>query len=96
MDFQFEMDQDGNSGRFYQEVEGEGQAFMEFDLTDTKRLVINKTKVDASLGGQGYGKALVEHAAKWARENDYQILPLCSFAKKVMHKHRSDYDDVLV
>lgn len=96
MDFQFEMKQDGKTGQFFKEQEGEKLAFMEFSLKDDQRMVIDHTVVDPSLKGQGVGKALVEEAATWARENQFRILPVCSFAKHVMEKDSARYADVLV
>ena len=57
-------------------------------------IAITHTSVDESLKGSGVGKKLLHAAAGWARAEGLKIVPVCSFAKKVM-EHNPDYADVL-
>ncbi len=54
---------------------------MQFNLRDGKIMVITHTIVEPAFEGQGVGKALVLAGIEYAQENNYQILPLCSFAR---------------
>lgn len=55
---------------------------------------IDHTKVYESYSGQGLAQKLLSNAVEYARENAVQILPICSFVKKVMERDNR-YQDVL-
>lgn len=61
---------------------------------DEKTLVIDHTFVSDVLRGQGIGSQLVRSVATLARQEGYTIIPLCSYAKRVMIQN-PDYQDVL-
>ena len=96
MELKREIDNDGANGRFFHSEGEERFSVLEFLLTNTKRLVIKHTEVAADLAGKGYGKALVQAASQWSRENGYKILPVCPYAKNIMVNNREDFADVLV
>lgn len=52
---------------------------------DTK-LVIEHTEVNPTFEGNGIGKKLVFAVVDYAREQDFKILPLCTFAKAIFDK----------
>ena len=56
---------------------------IEFALSD-KEMSILHTYADES--GRGIGTLLMQNAVKWAKEHDYMIIPVCSFAKKYLSK----------
>ncbi len=37
--------------------------------------------------GKGIGSLLMETAMKWAKNNQYSIIPVCSFAQTYLEKH---------
>lgn len=58
------------------------------------RISINHTEVEERLSGQGLGKDLVEAGVKYAREKNYKLIPMCSFARKTIEEN-ADWQDVL-
>lgn len=84
---------EGPLGRFfYQQDEAEGE--LTYRLKDGI-LALDHTGVDEQFKGQGVGKALVERAVEWAREEGYKVKPYCTFAAAVM-KREPSYADVLM
>ncbi len=81
------------SGRFFIEIDGKELAKIIYRW-ENQVMVIEHTEVDASLGGQGIGKKLVEAAVAYARAHQIKILPLCPYAKKVLERG-PEYADVL-
>lgn len=66
-----------------------------YHLRDDSTLVIDHTYVSDTLRGQGVGGALVHKVAELARKENKKIIPLCSYAKRVMIQN-PDYQDVLI
>ena len=84
-----------SEGEYIFEVEGKKLAFMDLLITDTGKVVIKHTEVDATLEGQGIGKGLMQEVAAFAREKNFKILPICPFAKNVMYKYPEEYQGLL-
>ena len=61
---------------------------------DDGSIVITHTFVSDTLKGQGIGGRLVQAVAEQARKEGVKIIPLCSYANKVMTKDDS-FADVL-
>ena len=68
------------------------QAYIEYAINDDV-LVIESTKVNASLRGQGIAATLVDYAVHYARQHNYSIKPVCSYALKQL-KNNPEYQDV--
>lgn len=58
-------------------------------------IVILHTEVDKAFSGKGIGKALLMELVKYARENNFKVLPLCPFAR-AMFNRIAEIRDVLV
>ena len=58
------------------------------------RLVITHTEVDPAYGGQGIARRLIEEVIAAARRDGAKIVPLCSYADKMMRR-TDEYADVL-
>ena len=65
------------------EIEDEGE-----------RWVVTHTEVDPSYGGQGIARRLIEEVIAAARRDGAKIVPLCSYADKMMRR-TDEYADVL-
>jgi len=65
-----------------------------YHLRDERTMVIDSTNVSDTLRGQGVGGVLVRKLAELARKEHKKIVPLCSYAKRVMIQN-PDYLDVL-
>jgi len=58
------------------------------------RMIIEHTGVSDELRGENIGLQLVESAVEYARTHHLTVVPLCSFAKAIIHK-RPEMQDVL-
>lgn len=58
-------------------------------------MVIEHTFVDESMRNQGMAKKLLDQAADYARQNDYKMEPVCSYAVSAFDRY-NDYDDVKI
>ena len=56
---------------------------IEFTLSDNNMTILHTYAYES---GRGIGTQLMEHAVKWAKENSYTIIPVCSFAQKYLRK----------
>ena len=65
----------------------------EFDVQDG-RWVITHTEVDPAYGGQGIARRLIEVLIEAARRDGAKIVPVCSYAEKMMRRKEA-YADVL-
>ena len=65
----------------------------EFDVQDG-RWVITHTEVDPAYGGQGIARRLIEVLIEAARSSGAKIVPVCSYAEKMM-RGKEAYADVL-
>ena len=68
--------------------------FAEIEDEDGRR-VITHTEVDPAYGGQGIARHLIEEVIAAARRDGAKIVPLCSYAAKMMRR-TDKYADVLV
>jgi len=82
-------------GAFYVERDGRRLAEMTYSRTNAAMIIVDHTEVDASLGGQGVGRQLLDRLVHWARATGTKVVPLCRFAKAQFDKDPS-IRDVLV
>ena len=94
MNKEVKLEIENKKGYFYIKPQGKMVAEMTFDLTANNEMIINHTEVKESFSGKGLGKILIEKAVAYARENKLKIIPLCSFAKRVL-ENSTKYNDVL-
>ena len=85
---------DGESGSFYVGQFADRQAEITYTWRTGDSIVINHTEVNEELEGQGVGRQLVERVVEFAREKSLKVIPVCSFAKKVIDK-TPEFQDVL-
>lgn len=80
-------------GMFYVGHDGGILAEMVYSMSASK-MVIEHTEVDDSLAGQGVGQQLVFTGVEYARAHHLKIVPLCTYAKKMLEKNPG-WQDVL-
>jgi predicted GNAT family acetyltransferase len=56
---------------------------IEFTLSDNEMSILHTYAYES---GRGIGTQLMKYAVKWAKEHDYVIIPVCSFAQKYLSK----------
>lgn len=54
---------------------------IEFTLSDNKMSILHTYAYES---GRGIGTLLMQNAVEWAKEHDYTIIPVCSFAQKYL------------
>ncbi len=81
-------------GSFYIEENGEKLGLMTYRKTGASEITIDHTEVDDAAQGKGFGKKMTAAAVEYARENDLKIVPVCTFAKKIIDE-TPEYHDVL-
>lgn len=59
------------------------------------QIIVDHTYVSEVFKGQGVGKLLVKKVVEYARENNKKIIPVCSYAKKVLTEGK-EYRDILI
>ena len=64
-----------------------------YSFQEPDTLLLEHTEVDEELRGQKVGFDLIQAAVEYARQNQYKLIPLCSFAKAVMDR-KPDFNDV--
>jgi predicted GNAT family acetyltransferase len=82
-------------GAFFVEQDGRRLAEMTYSRTNATMIIVDHTDVNASLGGQGVGRSLLDALVRWARASGTKVVPLCPFAKAQFTKDPS-IRDVLV
>jgi predicted GNAT family acetyltransferase len=80
-------------GRFVIERAGEIVGELYYRLAGT-RAIITHTEVAPQLRELGLGRLLVDAAAQWARSENVKLVPLCSYAGRVLAES-PQYADVL-
>lgn len=68
------------------------KGYIQYDWIDEKMLAVMHTVVVPAYRGQGVAKELLDTVAAFARDNQYRIRPICSYAVK-MFAH-GGYEDV--
>lgn len=69
--------------------DGQRLAEMTGSCTNATMIIVDHTKVDPSLSGQGVGAALPGALVEWARTTGTKVVPLCPFAKAQFGKDAS-------
>ena len=60
---------------------GKSLGKIEFTLSDNKMSILHTYAYES---GRGIGKLLMQNAVEWAKEHNYEIIPVCFFAQKYL------------
>jgi len=82
----------GHRGVFYIEHDGKRVAEMTYERNAPALITIDHTKVDASLGGKGVGRRLLDTAVAWARDTHTKVIATCTYASAQFAKDPSIRD----
>ena len=63
--------------------EGKLLGKIEFALSDNEMSILHTYAYES---GRGIGTLLMQNAVEWAKEHNYVIIPVCSFAQKYLSK----------
>lgn len=61
--------------------EGKLLGKIEFTLSDNQMSILHTFAYES---GRGIGTLLMQHVVEWAKEQNYTIIPVCSFAQKYL------------
>ncbi|HBG58080.1 GNAT family N-acetyltransferase [Proteiniphilum sp. UBA1028] len=92
MDIQYRIDEK-NLGSFFIEKEGRQVAELDFEIKDN---ILNAyhTGVRPELEGQGIAGSLFDEMVKYARKNNYKVIPSCSYILAKFRRHPDDFTDI--
>lgn len=79
----FTFDHDEKGGIFKAYIEQELAGTITFLWEAENVIMIDHTHVLENFNGRGIAKQLVLHAAEFAKENNYKVVPMCGYAAKV-------------
>jgi len=72
----------------------EAEATLEYRQAGDRTLDYRSTFVPVAHRGRGVGERLVRDALDYARENDFSVIPSCSFVRAFVKRH-SEYRDLI-
>lgn len=85
-------EENGRGGVFQAIEDGRRIGEMSYFWKDDHTFAIDHTGVVTSFEGRGVGKGMVNAAVKFARENDYKIVPICPFVAAMFKRDPSIRD----
>lgn len=88
----FKLD-DNNRGSFFINKDDKQIAELDFDLKDNVMNAFH-TGVRKELEGQGIAAKLFDKLVEYARENNYKIIPSCSYILVKFRRRPDDFADV--
>ncbi|OJW52737.1 MAG: hypothetical protein BGO67_09595 [Alphaproteobacteria bacterium 41-28] len=88
------FEHDEKNKQFVAVLEGKEATLKYSILPDGKTLDYYSTFVPPKSRGQHIGQDIVKFALDFAKENDYKIIPSCSFVKAFIDKH-SEYSKLV-
>jgi len=89
----YEVSHDLAGHRFTARVQGH-LALLEYQLR-RRRMTITHTEVPEAIGGRGIAGELTRVALRWARENQFRVVPACAYAESFFDRHE-EFHDLLV
>lgn len=94
MHFEFEQIGSRKKGYFMAKTGSIKAGIITYRQESDTILIVEHTKVENSFQDQKVGIKLLMHLVNYARENNYELKPECSFAKKIF-QIKPNIQDVL-
>lgn len=86
---------DDNRGSFYIERDGNQIAELDYEIINGQ-LNAYHTGVRKEYEGQGLASKLFDEMVKYARENNYKVIPSCSYVSVKFRRHPDEFNDIWV
>jgi hypothetical protein len=83
-----------SKGKFYMEDEIGITSELRYSTPKYGVLIIDHTETRIEFKGKGLASKLVKKSVEYARENNFKIVPNCSYARAHFDRHK-EYEDVL-
>lgn len=90
---EYKIKESEKSGKAVAISNGDQVGEMWYTKSSPKFIIINHTEVDKNQRNEGIGRKLLDIIVEKARNENFKILPLCPFAKKIFEED-SDIQDV--
>jgi predicted GNAT family acetyltransferase len=87
-----EVKNDKENERFVAEVEGQ-KAYLSYNIFDDK-INFSSTFTPPELRGKGIAKIIVEYAFNYAKDNNLNVIPTCSYVQAFVEQN-DNYKDLL-
>lgn len=94
MSHQIKHKESDSKGKFYMEDEIGITSELRYSTPENGVLIIDHTETRIECKGKGLASKLVKKSVDYARENNFKIVPGCSYAKDHFDRHK-EYKDVL-
>ena len=89
------VEHDKEHHKFISDLEGKVSHLQYKVLPDGKTLGYVSTFVPVELRGRKIAQQIVKVALDYAKENNYKVIPLCSFVQDYVD-HHPEYNDIIV
>ena len=89
MDLEIHHDKEGR--RFFAVIDGR-KAYMTYMNNGDKVLIFDHTYVPYSLRGKSIAAKIVESALNYARENNFKVVPGCSYVRTFINRNEQYRD----
>lgn len=90
----FIVQHDKDIKRFFVVIDGKTSLLDYTSTPDSKTLDYFHTFVPPELRGQHIAEKIVKFALEYARENNYKIIPTCSFVRRYIN-HHPEYEKLI-
>ncbi len=77
--------------RFFTFIEGR-EAYLTYDNDGENVLIFDHTYVPFNLRGQNIAAKVVRYALEYARENNFKVIPACSYVRVFIEKNKQFKD----
>ena len=88
---ELEIQHDKERRRFFSIIEG-NEAYLTYINHGEKVLNFNHTYVPFSLRGKSIAGQIVEYALNYARENNFKVIPGCSYVRTYLERNKQFSD----